>query len=49
MANDFYLQAGGVGGDRIVNTLRNPTGGTVAYDGIAVITPMGNGGSRRRR
>jgi len=49
MANDFYLQAGGLGGDRIVSTLRNPTGGTVAYDGIAVITPMGNGGGRRRR
>lgn len=46
LSNDFYLQAGGNGGDRIVNTLRNPTGGTVAYDGIAVITPVGGG--RRR-
>lgn len=46
LANDFYLQAGGNGGDRIVNTLRNPTAGTVAYDGIAVITPVGGG--RRR-
>lgn len=46
---DFYIQAGGGGGDRIVSTLRNPTAGTVAYDAIAVITPMGNGGGRRRR
>jgi hypothetical protein len=46
MANDFYIQAGGNGGDRIVSTLRNPTGGTVAYDAIAMITPVGGG--RRR-
>lgn len=46
LANDFYIQAGGVGGDRIVNTLRNPTAGTVAYDAIAIITPVGGG--RRR-
>jgi len=49
MHQDFYIQAGGGGGDRIVSTLRNPTAGTVAYDAIAVITPMGNGGGRRRR
>jgi hypothetical protein len=46
LANDFYIQAGGVGGDRIVSTLRNPTAGTVAYDAIALITPVGGG--RRR-
>ncbi|HJS30390.1 MAG TPA: hypothetical protein VJ924_00245 [Alphaproteobacteria bacterium] len=46
MANDFYIQAGGMGGDRIVNTLRNPTAGTLAYDAIAMITPVGGG--RRR-
>lgn len=49
MANDFYIQAGGVGGDRIVSTLRNPTAGTVAYDAIAMITPVGNGMRRGRR
>jgi len=43
---NFYIQAAGMGGDRLVNTLRNPTAGTVAYDGIAMITPMGGG--RRR-
>lgn len=46
LSNNFYLTAGGVGGDRIVNTLRNPTGGTVAYEAIAMITPVGGG--RRR-
>jgi hypothetical protein len=46
MANDFYIQAGGNGGDRIVSTLRNPTAGTVAYDAFAIITPVGGG--RRR-
>lgn len=46
LSNQFYLQAAGNGGDRIVNTLRNPTGGTVTYDAIALITPAGGG--RRR-
>jgi hypothetical protein len=40
VSNDFYLTGGGGGGDRIVNTLRNPTGGTVAAKGIAIITPQ---------
>jgi hypothetical protein len=43
--NDFYLTGGGNGGDRIVNQLRNPTGGTVAFDATAIITPAGG---RRR-
>jgi hypothetical protein len=30
-----------------VNTLRNPTAGTVTYDAIALITPVGGGGRRR--
>jgi len=46
LANNFFIQAGGMGGDRLVNTLRNPTAGTIAYDAIAMITPMGGG--RRR-
>lgn len=44
--NDFYLTGGGNGGDRIVNQLRNPTAGTVAAKGIAIISP--SGGGRRR-
>jgi len=48
LANNFYISAGGMGGDRIVNTLRNPTAGTVAYDAIAMITPVGGGGRRGR-
>jgi|KBSMisStaDraftv2_1062788.scaffolds.fasta_scaffold43948_2 hypothetical protein len=41
--NAFYLTGGGNGGDRIVNTLRNPTGGTVVTQGTAIITPAGRG------
>jgi hypothetical protein len=48
LANNFFIQAGGNGGDRLVNTLRNPTAGTVAYDAIALITPVGGGGRRGR-
>ena len=44
--NDFALTGGGVGGDRLVNTLRNPTGGTVVTSATAIITPAGGG--RRR-
>lgn len=47
LANNFYLQAGGNGGDRLVNTLRNPTAGTLAYDAIAQIVPSGGGRGRR--
>jgi hypothetical protein len=46
LANNFYIQAGGNGGDRLVTTLRNPTAGGIVYDAIALITPMGGG--RRR-
>jgi hypothetical protein len=43
MANNFFITAGGNGGDRLVNTLRNPTGGTVPYQATALITPVGRG------
>jgi hypothetical protein len=43
--DELYLQAGGLGGDRIVNTLRNPTGGTLTCSAIALIQPAGG---RRR-
>jgi hypothetical protein len=37
----YMIQAGGMGGDRLVNTLRNPTGGTVKYSAAALVTPAG--------
>jgi len=43
---DMYLQMGGGGGDRLVTTLRNPTGGTLTYNALAMITPAS--GARRR-
>lgn len=46
LQQNTYIQAAGNGGDRLVNTLRNPTAGTIAYNAIALITPMGGG--RRR-
>lgn len=45
--NDFVITGGGNGGDRVVNTLRNPTGGTVVTSSTAIITPAGGGGRRR--
>lgn len=44
--NDFVITGGGMGGDRIVTTLRNPTAGTVVTSSTAIITPAGGG--RRR-
>lgn len=43
IANNFYIQAAGNGGDRLVSTVRNPTAGTVAFNGIAQIVPAGRG------
>lgn len=45
-SDDFYIQAAGGQGDRLVSTLRNPTGGTLTYSAVAIITPAGGG--RRR-
>lgn len=42
-SDDFYLMAAGNGGDRLVSTLRNPTGGALTYSAVALITPAGNG------
>jgi len=47
LSNNLYIQAGGGANDRLVNTLRNPTGATIAYNAVAMITPMGGGGRRR--
>jgi hypothetical protein len=46
IAEAYLMQAAGVGGDRLVTTLRNPTGGTLAYSAVAILTPAGGG--RRR-
>ena len=46
MSDGMFIQAGGVGGDRLVTTLRNPTGGTLTYTALAIIQPAGGG--RRR-
>lgn len=43
--DELFLQAGGLGGDRVVTTLRNPTGGTLTYSALALIQPAGG---RRR-
>jgi len=45
MHEQFYIQAAGNGGDRLVTTLRNPTAGAIIYDAIALIQPAGG---RRR-
>lgn len=38
---DMFLQMAGNAGDRLVTTLRNPTGGTLSYSALALITPAG--------
>jgi hypothetical protein len=45
MTEDMFIQAAGIGGDRLVTTLRNPTGGTLTYTALAIIQPAGG---RRR-
>lgn len=37
--DDFVFQDAAAAGDRIVTSLRNPTGGTLAYSAIAIFTP----------
>lgn len=39
--DELYIQAGGLGGDRLVNTLRNPTAGTLTWSALALIQPAG--------
>jgi hypothetical protein len=46
IAEAYLMQAGGNGGDRLVTTLRNPTGGTLTYSAVAMLQPAGGG--RRR-
>lgn len=46
VSDQFYIQAAGNGGDRLVTTVRNPTAGTIAFQGTVQIVPAGGG--RRR-
>jgi hypothetical protein len=46
ISDQFYIQAAGNGGDRVVSTVRNPTAGTIAFNGIAQIVPAGGGRGR---
>jgi hypothetical protein len=44
IAEAYLISAAGAGGDRLVTTLRNPTGGTLTYSAVALITPSGRRG-----
>ena len=46
LSDQMFIQAAGIGGDRLVSTLRNPSGGTLTYTALAIIQPAGGG--RRR-
>jgi hypothetical protein len=48
IAEAYLINGAGVAQDRLVNTLRNPTGGTLAYSAVALLTPSAGGGRRRR-
>lgn len=41
VSDQFYIQAAGNGNDRLVSAVRNPTAGTVAFNGIIQIVPAG--------
>lgn len=41
IANDFYIQAAGNGGDRVVSQVRNPTAGAITGTGILQVVPAG--------
>lgn len=43
IAEAYLMQAGGNAQDRLVTTLRNPTGGTLTYSAVAMITPASGG------
>jgi len=42
IANDFYIQAAGNGGDRVVTTVRNPTAGAITGTGVLQVVPAGS-------
>jgi len=37
--DDFLFQEGAAAGDRIVTSVRNPTGGALAYSAVGIFTP----------
>lgn len=37
--DDFWFQDAAAQGDRIVTSIRNPTGGALAFYGVAIFTP----------
>lgn len=41
IANDFYIQAAGNAGDRVVTTVRNPTAGAITGTGVIQVVPSG--------
>lgn len=43
IANNFFIQAAGNGQDRLVSTVRNPTGGAISGTGLAQIVPARGG------
>ena len=45
LMSQMYIQAGGNAMERLVSTLRNPTGGTLLYTALAIVQPAGG---RRR-
>jgi hypothetical protein len=43
IANNFFIQAAGNGGDRVVSTVRNPTAGAITGTAILQVVPAGGG------
>jgi hypothetical protein len=43
IAEAYLMSAGGLGGDRLVTTLRNPTGGTLTYSAVAMLSASSRG------
>lgn len=41
LANNFFIQAAGAQGQRVVNTVRNPTAGAVTATAILQVVPAG--------
>lgn len=43
IANNFYIQAAGGAGQRLVSPVRNPTAGAITGTGVMQIVPAGRG------
>jgi hypothetical protein len=46
ISDQFYIQAAGNGGDRVVSTVRNPTAGAITGTGLLQVVPAGGGRGR---